>query len=95
MNFDYLKSAVLSYQLLKSNDNNQTSLLINKLKNLKNDYGRNVTSQKTIDELLAKKSREDQLLNDYEIRMEEYRIKKEKEKQALKDFVFENALNKK
>jgi hypothetical protein len=86
---------VLNYQILKSDDKNEIIELINKFKNLRYENGRNVVYQKTIDELLAKKSREDQLLNDYEIRMEEYRIKKEKEKQALKDFVFENALNKK
>lgn len=86
---------VLNYQILKSDDKNEIIELINKFKNLRYENGRNVVYQKTIDELLAKKSREDQLFNDYEIRMEEYRIKKEKEKQALKDFVFKNALNKK
>ncbi len=86
---------VLNYQILKSDDKNEIIELINKFKNLRYENGRNVVYPKTIDELLAKKSREDQLLNDYEIRMEEYRIKKEKEKQALKDFVFENALNQK
>lgn len=86
---------VLNYQILKSDDKNEIIELINKFKNLRYENGRNVVYQKTIDELLAKKSREDQLLNDYEIRMEEYRIKKEKEEQARKNFVFENALNQK
>lgn len=86
---------VLNYQILKSDDKNEIIELINKLKNLRYENGRNVVYQKTIDELLAKKSREDQLLDDYKIRMEEYRIKKEKEEQARKNFVFENALNQK
>ncbi|RXI48014.1 hypothetical protein CRU99_01780 [Malaciobacter mytili] len=86
---------VLNYQILKSDDKNEIIELINKLKNLRYENGRNVVYQKAIDELLAKKSREDQLLNDYKIRMEEYRIKKEKEEQARKNFVFENALNQK
>ena len=86
---------VLNYQILKSDDKNKIVELINKFKNLRYKNGRNVVYQKTIDELLAKKSREDQLLNDYEIRMEEYRIKKEKEEYARKNFISKNYLNQK
>lgn len=90
-----MEHIVLNYQILKSDDKNKIAELINEFKNLRYENGRNGVYQNTIEQLLVKKSREEQLLNDYEIRMEEYRIKKEKEEQARKNFVFENALNQK